>query len=99
MSAVVERRDQLTGPDLGAPGALERWFGAAAWGLVIVDPHHRFVRVNPAMAEIDGVPVDDHAGRAVEDVLPTLAAQLTPILRRVFDGETLGAEELLGRTR
>jgi serine phosphatase RsbU (regulator of sigma subunit)/PAS domain-containing protein len=96
---VVERRQQTTGPDLGAPGALERWFGAAAWGLVIIDPRHRFVRVNRAMAEMDGVPVDDHTGRAVDDVLPALAAQLTPILRRVLDGETLGAEELLGRTR
>jgi serine phosphatase RsbU (regulator of sigma subunit)/PAS domain-containing protein len=95
---VVERRQQTTGPDLGAPGALERWFGAAAWGLVIVDPRHRFVRVNRAMAEIDGVSVDDHTGRAVEDVLPALAAQLTPIMRRVLDGETLSAEELLGRT-
>jgi serine phosphatase RsbU (regulator of sigma subunit)/PAS domain-containing protein len=100
MPAVVERREELTGPDLGAPGALERWFGAAAWGLVIVDRRHRFVRVNPAMAEMDGVPVDEHAGRSVEDVLPALAGQLTPILRRVLDdGETLAAAQLLGRTR
>jgi serine phosphatase RsbU (regulator of sigma subunit)/PAS domain-containing protein len=100
MPAVVERREQLTGPDLGAPGALERWFGAAAWGLVIVDRRHRFVRVNPAMAEMDGVPADDHAGRSVDEVLPALAGQLTPILRRVLDdGETLAAAQLLGRTR
>jgi PAS domain S-box-containing protein len=100
MPAVVERRQQLSGPDLRAAGALERWFGAAAWGLAIVDTRHRFVRVNPAMAQMDGVPVDEHAGRPVEDVLPALAAQLRPILRRVLDdGETLIAEELLGRTR
>src|SRR4051812_1852381 len=91
MSAVVERRDQLTGPDLSAPGALERWFGAAAWGLAIVDQRYRFVRVNAAMAEMDGVPADDHAGRAVEEVLPALAGQLAPILRRGLEGGEAGA--------
>jgi PAS domain S-box-containing protein len=100
MQAVAERRQQLTALDLRAAGALERWFGAAAWGLAIVDQRHRFVRVNPAMANMDGVPVEEHAGRPVEDVLPALADQLAPILRRVLDeGETLVAEELLGRTR
>jgi PAS domain S-box-containing protein len=99
MSVVVERRQQMTGPDLGAAGALERWFGAAACGLVIVDPRHRFVRVNRAMAEMDGVAAEDHAGRPVGDVLPALAEQLAPVLRQVLDdGETLDAVELLGRT-
>ena len=96
---MVERRRALRGPDLGAAGALEHWFGAAAWGLAIFDGGHRFLRVNPALAEMDGVPVDDHVGRHVREVLPALAEQLEPILRRVMLGETIGAEELIGRTR
>jgi serine phosphatase RsbU (regulator of sigma subunit) len=97
--SVVERRHQLAGPDLGAAGALERWFGAAGWGIAIVDPRRRFVRVNAALARLDGVPADEHAGRPVDAVLPALAAQLEPILRRVLDdGETVVAEELVGRT-
>jgi len=96
MPVVVERRRQLTGLDLGSAGALERWFDAAAWGLAIVDTHHRVVRVNTAFAHASGIPVDEHAGRPVEDVLPLLGIALGPILRRVLEnGETL-AEELVG---
>src|SRR3954452_12669197 len=98
MPAVVERRQQLTGPDLRAAGALERWFGAAGWGLAIVDPRHRVVRANPALAEMDGVPLDEHAGRPVEDLIPGLAEQIAPILRRVLeDCETVAAAELVER--
>jgi PAS domain S-box-containing protein len=97
---VAERRQTLTGPDLAAAGALERWFAAASWGLLIVDRHRRFVRVNAAMAAIDGVPVDEHPGRDVADALPGLAAQLRPILAKALDdGETVTDAELMGRTR
>src|SRR3954451_19926647 len=97
MHVVVERRQQLSGVDLGAAGALERWFDAAAWGLAIVDPQRRVLRANPALARMDGVPLDEHPGRAVEDLLPAFAPQLAEILLRVLeDGETVVAEELLG---
>jgi PAS domain S-box-containing protein len=97
---VPERDPALSGPDLAAAAALERWLGAAPWGLAVVDRRHRFVRVNGALADMDGVPADDHAGRHVRDVVPALAGQLEPLLRRVLDrGETLAAEELVGRTR
>jgi serine phosphatase RsbU (regulator of sigma subunit) len=93
---VVERRQQLAGPDLGAAGALERWFDAAAWGLAIVDPHHRVVRVNAAFARAHGLPSDGLAGRSLEEVLPVLGIALGPILRRVLEhGETV-VEELVG---
>ena len=95
-----ERNHALSGPDLGAPGALERWFGAAPWGLAVLDRRHRFVRVNAALADMDGVPADEHAGRHVRDVVPALAGQLEALLPRVLDrGETLAAEELVARTR
>jgi serine phosphatase RsbU (regulator of sigma subunit)/PAS domain-containing protein len=99
MPVVVERRQQLAGVDIGAAGALERWVDATAWGLAIVDTQHRILRANPALARMDGVPLDDHAGRPVEDVLPAFAPQLAEILRRVLeDGDTVVAEELLGGT-
>ena len=88
------------GRELVAPAGLERWFGDAACGLAVFDAAHRFVRVNPAMARIDGVPVDDHAGRELHDVLPGLAERIEPLLRRVLDGgETIAGMELVGRTR
>jgi PAS domain S-box-containing protein len=97
---VPERREALTGVDLGAAGALERWFAAAPWGLAVFDRRRRFVRVNPAFAEMDGVPAEEHAGRTLEEVVPTLAGQLDPLLERVLElGATVDAAELIGRTR
>jgi PAS domain S-box-containing protein len=97
---VPERREALTGPELSAASALERWFASAPWGLAVFDAQHRFVRVNQALAEMDGVLRDDHAGRSLEDVLPALAGQVERMLRRAFEhGETVDAVEILGRTR
>jgi serine phosphatase RsbU (regulator of sigma subunit)/PAS domain-containing protein len=96
---VVERR-VTAALDLAAPGAAERWFRDAACGLALVDAHGRFVRVNPAMAQIDGVPVDEHAGRDLHDVMPGLAEHVEPLLRRVLEaGETVAGAEVVGRTR
>jgi PAS domain-containing protein len=82
---VPERRQALAGPELGAPGALERWFASAPWGLAVFDRQHRFVRVNTALADLVGVPVEEHAGRRLADLLPAFAGQIEPMLRRAFD--------------
>ena len=90
----------MSAAELGAPGALERWFTAAPWGLAVVDRERLFVRLNDAFVRIAGLPADEHTGRRVEEALPALADHLEPILRRVLDdGETIGAREIVGRTR
>jgi PAS domain S-box-containing protein len=97
---VPERRQALTAFELSAAGALDRWFAAAPWGLAIFDLQQRFVRVNPALAEMDGVPVDEHPGHSLEDVVPALAEQLGPLLGRTLErGEPADAVEVVGRTR
>jgi PAS domain S-box-containing protein len=97
---VPERREALTGSELGAAGALERWFASAPWGLAVFDRRHRFTRVNAALAEMDGVAADEHLGRSLDDVLPALAGQVEPLLLRALErGETVDAVEIVGRTR
>jgi PAS domain S-box-containing protein len=97
---VVERRPAPAAVDLAAPGAAERWFRDAACGLALFDAERRFVQVNAAMARIDGVPADEHPGRDLYDVMPGLAERIEPLLRRVLEaGETIGAAEVVGRTR
>jgi PAS domain S-box-containing protein len=96
---VTERRQALAGPELGAPGALERWFASAPWGLAVLDRQQRFVRVNAALADLVGVPAEEHTGRRLADLLPAFAGQIEPMLRRAFErGETVDAVEILGRT-
>jgi PAS domain S-box-containing protein len=97
---VPERRQALTGSELAGPGALDRWFAAAPWGLAILDAQQRFVRVNPALADMDGVPADEHPGRSLDDVLPALAEQLGPMLRLALErGESADPVEVVGRVR
>ncbi len=59
----------------------------------------RFVRINERLAEINGLPVADHFGRTVRDVVPNLADTLEPIFRRVLDtGEPSVDHEIIGTT-
>jgi len=97
---VPERREALTGTELGATGALERWFSSAPWGLAVFDRHRQFLRVNAAFAEMDGVPQDEHPGRPLDAVLPALAGQIERMLGRTLEhGETVDAADIVGRTR
>lgn len=55
-------------------------------GLAIHDANFRYVRVNHALAEMNGVPARAHRGRTVREVLGDDAADvLEPLLRRVHD--------------
>jgi PAS domain S-box-containing protein len=47
-------------------------------GLVFLDKDLRFVRINEYLAKINGLPVADHIGRKVSEVLPQLGPQLEP---------------------
>jgi PAS domain S-box-containing protein len=60
-------------------------FQTVAVGVGLIDRELRYVRVNEALAAMNGRPAAEHAGRAVREVLPPVAADaLEPLLRRVI---------------
>ena len=64
-------------------------------GLAFVDADLRYVRINAALAAINGRPAGEHIGRTIPEVLPELADVLVPIYRRVLDtGEPILEREL-----
>jgi PAS domain S-box-containing protein len=68
-------------------------------GLAFVDEDLRFVRINAALAAINGRPVEHHLGRRIDEALPELADQLVPIYRHVLEtGEPVLERELTGET-
>jgi PAS domain S-box-containing protein len=77
---------------------LETLYRSAPLGLAQFDPSLRFVRVNEALAEMNGVPVEAHLGRSVWDLVPDLREAAEPLLRRVLAGETVTGVELSGET-
>ncbi|HEU5277921.1 MAG TPA: GAF domain-containing protein [Gaiellaceae bacterium] len=66
-------------------------FAAAPVGLAFMDTAFRYVRVNEALAALNGVPAEEHFGRTLRDVLgDELADEIEPLHRQVLEtGEPL----------
>ncbi len=68
-------------------------------GFAFIDRDFRFSHVNARLAETNGLSVAEHLGRTVHEVVPQLADQAVPILRRVFDeARSLTGIEISGET-
>src|SRR5262249_35074606 len=68
-------------------------------GLGFMDTELRYVRVNAALAAINGLPAEAHIGRRGEELLPGLDPPVAPALRRALrGGAPLLDRELSGAT-
>ena len=54
-------------------------------GLCVFDVNLRFMHINNWLAAMNGVPVEEHLGRTVLEVLPNVALGIEPQLRHVID--------------
>ncbi|MGZ4423537.1 MAG: GAF domain-containing protein, partial [Gaiellaceae bacterium] len=65
---------------------LDAVFAAAPVGLAFMDTAFRYVRVNDALATLNGLPAEEHFGRSLRDVLgDTLADEIEPLHRQVLE--------------
>ena len=76
------------------PDEIDELFGEAPVGLCYLDVETRFVYINNWLAAINGLTVDEHLGKPIDQVLPAVAAgvegQLRHVLRTgepIIDGE------------
>jgi PAS domain S-box-containing protein len=68
-------------------------------GLAFVDTELRFVRINAALAAINGRTVEEHLGRRIDEVLPEIADVVVPIYRQVLEtGEPILEREVTRET-
>jgi PAS domain S-box-containing protein len=78
---------------------LEKLYNTNPVGLVLHDEELQFVRVNEAMAEINGLPANAHIGKKLREVLPDLANRVEPILHQVLTtGKPIRNLEISGFT-
>jgi len=77
----------------------ESIYHTAPVGLGVLDTNLRFLRVNERLAEMNGLPVEAHIGRTVQELLPDLAMQAEAMLQRVLEtGEPIRNIEIRGET-
>ena len=78
---------------------LDSLFASAPVGLAYFDRELRYVRLNDALAQIDGMPAREHVGRTLSEVLPYMDPEVVKALRRVLDtGEPIHDMDITGET-
>lgn len=74
---------------------LNAFFSNAPVGMNIVDNQLRFVQINQLLAEINGLPQQDHIGKTIYEVLPHIAPLVEPIYQQVLlTGQPILNQEL-----
>src|SRR4051794_11003050 len=69
---------------------LDTLFATAPVGLAFFDQELRYMRINEALAHINGVSVAQHLGRSMQDVLPEAEQEVVDQIRHVLEsGEPL----------
>lgn len=63
---------------------LEAAFGHVPVGLAVLDTELRYVRINRLLADINGLPVEDHIGKPLRDVIPEIAPAAEARIRQVM---------------
>ena len=68
-------------------------YDGAPVGLCFLDRRMRYVSLNRRLAEMNGVPLREHVGRTVAEVIPHIAPLVEPYIRRAMQGEpVIGVE-------
>jgi PAS domain S-box-containing protein len=77
---------------------LDTLLTTAPVGLSFLDRDLRYVRANQMLADIIGVPTGQILGRTVNEVVPSLAAELEPIRQVLETGQPVFGQEVTGTT-
>ncbi len=84
---------------LGAANVLQALYDTAPMGLAVLDAQLRYVQINNRLAEINGLSVAEHLGKTVREVVPDLADDVEPVMRRILQtGEPVVDLEIRGET-
>jgi PAS domain S-box-containing protein len=91
--------DQPAIPTGEALALLDTLFATAPLGLCFWDTELRYQRINDALARANGLSVEEHLGRRIEDVLPVLGPELAQLCHRILEtGDPVVDLEVRGET-
>ena len=64
---------------------LENLYTSSPAGLSLQDRDLKYIRVNEALAKINGFSVAEHIGKTAQELIPEIARDIEPILRRAIE--------------
>ncbi len=73
---------------------LETILDSAQLGIGFLDSNLRYLQVNEALAEMNGLPVREHLGRRIEEIAPWIPDHLLATLHAALEGQPAIAFEL-----
>lgn len=74
-------------------------YDTAPVGLCIMNTDLRFLKINQRLARMNGLPVEQHIGRTLREVIPEIAPKLEPLYRQVIEsGQPILEVEVRGVT-
>jgi PAS domain S-box-containing protein len=86
LAAIQSLLSTLDGPQLsGQADEVARLYAVAPVGLCYFDTNLRFLYINEWLARINGLPVEAHLGKTIDDVLKDVADGVVPQLRHVLE--------------
>ncbi|MEA2178701.1 MAG: hypothetical protein QOG77_1998, partial [Solirubrobacteraceae bacterium] len=92
MQAAAQLRDESL-------ALLDTVFESAPVGLALHGPDTRFVRVNRELAAMNGITIDDHIGKTIDELIPGISPDVQNSVRRVMEtGEPITGVEIVGET-
>ncbi len=63
---------------------LQSMLDHAPLGFAFFNRDHRYVRINPTLAALNGFPPSAHLGKTPDELMPGLAAMVDPLIEQVF---------------
>lgn len=96
----VTEEQALQTRHLKALAELEAIYKHAPIGLALLDPDLRCLKINDALAELDGISIEEHLGRTIEEVIPEMASAARPaLLKALLQNQPVDVAEMSGVCR
>jgi two-component system, sensor histidine kinase and response regulator len=99
LTAEIAERKQAVEAVRESEAQLTAYFNASPTGMGMVDPLLRYLKVNQQLADITGLPIEEHYGKTIREIVPQLADILEPLYQEVFTtGKPILNFEVSGET-
>lgn len=73
---------------------LEAVYDGAPVGLSFVDRSLKYININRRLAEMHGCSIEDHCGKTVREMIPSLYRLIEPHIHRALNGESIANVEI-----